>query len=250
MVNTVGDIIASWPAPRFPDEDGGERNAKAIAAALNGAHAQGANDKDLGKHLGTYLGMSGIDAEDVAHIRAMLAPRTPAACARVANQPPAHWTGPSRWDRHPQTAEEWDAHKDPVGGKVEKAIRRINFAGDMTDPDAPDQMAIVHRWDLTTLMHELVFKRAAFDSHKETIEQLRALVENAARLQAAIESIPPHLNWLIGKGKTRPDEPPHAVQLLEDLKVVAQTEGDDLCAAIRDAIASLPHPSTSQELGR
>jgi hypothetical protein len=38
--------------------------------------------------------------------------------------------------------------------------------------------------------------------------------------------------------------------LLEDLKVVAQTEGDDLCAAIRDAIASLPHPSTSQELGR
>ena len=56
------------------------------------------------------------------------------------------------------------------------------------------------------------------------------------RLRAAIDSIPADLNWLIGKGKTRPDEPPYGVQLLRGLKIVAETEGDDLCAAILKAV--------------
>jgi hypothetical protein len=56
-------------------------------------------------------------------------------------------------------------------------------------------------------------------------------------LAEAIACIPADLNWLIGKGKTRPDEPPYGVQLLDGLTVVAETEGDDLCAAIRGAIA-------------
>jgi len=55
----------------------------------------------------------------------------------------------------------------------------------------------------------------------------------------AIASIPSDLNWLIGKGKTRPDEPPYGVQLLRGLEVVAEAESDDLCIAIRDAIGRL-----------
>lgn len=52
----------------------------------------------------------------------------------------------------------------------------------------------------------------------------------------AIASIPHDLNWLIGKGKTRPDEPPFGVQLLRGLKVVAETEGDDLAETIAAAV--------------
>jgi len=59
-------------------------------------------------------------------------------------------------------------------------------------------------------------------------------------LSAALADIPPGLNWLIGKGKTRPDEPPFGVQLLRGLKVIVETEGDDLCETIKAAIAELP----------
>jgi len=63
--------------------------------------------------------------------------------------------------------------------------------------------------------------------------------QDRANLAAAlsISTIPADINWLIGKGKTRPDEPLYGVQLLQDLKVVAQAESDDLSAAIKDAVA-------------
>lgn len=61
--------------------------------------------------------------------------------------------------------------------------------------------------------------------------------------QAVLDSIPPHLNYLIGRGKTRPDEPLYGVQILDGLKIVAQTENDDLIAAIREAVSSLSRPN-------
>lgn len=66
--------------------------------------------------------------------------------------------------------------------------------------------------------------------------------EATETLAGIIASIPADLNWLIGKGKTRPDEPPFGVQLLRGLKIVAETEGDDICETIKAALAlTRPH---------
>lgn len=78
-------------------------------------------------------------------------------------KPPAHWKGPSRWGRHPQSPEEWDQHQDPTGAKQERAVKRLNFATDQEDPKAPPECAIVSRWDLMIALGELTHKRAAFE---------------------------------------------------------------------------------------
>ncbi len=77
------------------------------------------------------------------------------------------------------------------------------------------------------------------------IERMRKVLEAALATQAlpqapALASIPAHLNFLIGRGKTRPNEPLYGVQILDGLRVLVETENDDLDAAIKEAVSLLP----------
>lgn len=57
----------------------------------------------------------------------------------------------------------------------------------------------------------------------------------------AIASIPPHLYWLIGKGRTRPAEPFYAVQLIDPESgiAIAEAEAEQLADAINAAVEKL-----------
>lgn len=57
----------------------------------------------------------------------------------------------------------------------------------------------------------------------------------------ALEKIPAYLYWLIGKGRTRPDEPLYAVQLLDPVThaVVAEAEAERLRFAIEIAVEAV-----------
>lgn len=64
-------------------------------------------------------------------------------------------------------------------------------------------------------------------------------------MSEAIASIPAHLYWLMGKGRTRPSEPLYAVQLVDPESGVAivETEAEHLADAINAAVGQL---NTSQ----
>lgn len=57
----------------------------------------------------------------------------------------------------------------------------------------------------------------------------------------AIASIPAHLYWLVGKGRTRPSEPLYAIQLIdpESGVAIAEAEAEQLVDAIDAAVAKL-----------
>lgn len=57
----------------------------------------------------------------------------------------------------------------------------------------------------------------------------------------AIASIPAHLYWLMGKGRTRPTEPLYAVQLIDPESGIAivETEAEQLADAINAAVEQL-----------
>ena len=78
---------------------------------------------------------------------------------------------------------------------------------------------------------EPLYTRAQLEAH--AAEQVRA-----ERERNPLNQLPNDLYWLIGKGKTRPDEPLYGVQLLEpgSLKIIAEAEHDDLTEAIAAAI--------------
>lgn len=70
----------------------------------------------------------------------------------------------------------------------------------------------------------------------------------AQPMREAIEEIPSDLEWIIGKGKTRPDEPLYGIQLRKagtDV-ILAESEHDDLTTAIRLAIAKLAQASANE----
>lgn len=61
-----------------------------------------------------------------------------------------------------------------------------------------------------------------------------------ASVQHALNSIPDELYWIIGKGKTRPDEPLYGVQIMDQQrKILAEAEDDNLIEAIRMALRDL-----------
>jgi hypothetical protein len=51
-----------------------------------------------------------------------------------------------------------------------------------------------------------------------------------ASVQHALNSIPDELYWVIGKGKSRPDEPLYGIQ------IIAEAEDDNLIEAIKSAL--------------
>lgn len=77
--------------------------------------------------------------------------------------PHPHWSAENKNENYPKTLEEWDPHKDPVGHHLELAVARLRVAMDRDDSRAPDEMALISRWDLTTLVHDWWTKCAVFD---------------------------------------------------------------------------------------
>jgi hypothetical protein len=58
-----------------------------------------------------------------------------------------------------------------------------------------------------------------------------------ASVQHALNSIPDELYWVIGKGKTRPDEPLYGIQIMDKKRnIVAEAEDDSLIEAIKSAL--------------
>lgn len=56
-------------------------------------------------------------------------------------KPPPHFKPDPRWQRQPQSDDEWDANKDT--DRQFNAKRRLAFAGDVDDPRAPECMGTV-----------------------------------------------------------------------------------------------------------
>jgi hypothetical protein len=84
--------------------------------------------------------------------------------------------------------------------------------------------------------------RQALDEVIRSIEGINTIVGAALSSPVGLDAIPVDLEWLIGKGKTRPDEPLYGVQFRKagtDI-ILAEAEHDDLAIAINLAIAALP----------
>lgn len=57
-----------------------------------------------------------------------------------------------------------DPARDPTGEKPEHAWERLKAPRDVQQSFVAAGLALVHRWDLITLMHELIWRRAQVDS--------------------------------------------------------------------------------------
>lgn len=92
---------------------------------------------------------------------------TPAPTAALTEddvwlKPPPHFSPDPRWQRQPQSNEEWNAHKDT--DRQFNAKRRLAFAGDVDDPRAPKCMALVSRLDLSVVLGRLTWLEARFEN--------------------------------------------------------------------------------------
>ncbi len=75
---------------------------------------------------------------------------------------PPHFKADERWQRLPQSDEDWDRMKDPPGLGAFPAKRRLAFASDLADPRAPSGMALVSRWDICLVLGRLTWLEARF----------------------------------------------------------------------------------------
>jgi|GEM_PF-3626675 len=97
-------------------------------------------------------------------ITAARAALTRASPAVIKNSDPhPRWKSGGQSDRHPQSIEEWNFQNDPLGGALERSLRRLNVATDYDDPRVPDQMALVLRIDILSLIHDWIQKKAAWE---------------------------------------------------------------------------------------
>ncbi|MDX3971139.1 MAG: hypothetical protein QHD01_31725 [Bradyrhizobium sp.] len=67
------------------------------------------------------------------------------------------------------------------------------------------------------------------------------MTDEAQNVSRALGSIPDHLYWLMGKGRTRPAEPLYAVQLIDPESgiAIAEAEAEQLGDAIAAAVKKL-----------
>lgn len=103
------------------------------------------------------------DTEAAAEIikSALLAERQGEKPAGDGWQVPPHFRENDCWDRHPQTNDQWDWSNNR---SKELGRLRLNFACDIADPRAPDQMALVYRIDLMNVLDDLTHKDAFFNA--------------------------------------------------------------------------------------
>jgi hypothetical protein len=93
------------------------------------------------------------------------------------SDPHPHWSAENKNENYPKTVDEWNPHKDPVGQHLTLAVKRLRMAMDRDDPRAPDQMALISRWDLTTLVHDWWHKSAVFEIWRDERAAKRAADE-------------------------------------------------------------------------
>lgn len=86
-----------------------------------------------------------------------------AQAAPKLSDPHPHWSVENKNEDYPKSVDEWDPRKDPVGQHLALAEKRLRVAMDRDDPRAPEEMALISRWDLTTLVHDWWHKCAVFD---------------------------------------------------------------------------------------
>lgn len=99
-------------------------------------------------------------------------PAAPTATAEAGSdtwrKPPPHFNPDARWQRQPQSNDEWDAHKDKIGKREFRAKRRLAFATDLADPRAPECMALVSRLDISVVLSRLSWLEARFENTAAT----------------------------------------------------------------------------------
>lgn len=101
--------------------------------------------------------------------------------------PHPHWSEQAKNKNYPKTLAEWDPHQDPVGEHLARAEKRLRVAMDRDDPRAPEEMAIVSRWDLTTLVHDWWHKCAVFDLwRKERAEKAAGVQPSSAETEPVL----------------------------------------------------------------
>ena len=98
---------------------------------------------------------------------------------RQNDKPPMHWKPDEKYERFPQTEQEWDWREDPVGKSLERGMARLLFAYCYADPHAPDQMALVLRKDLGAVNSQLTIASARLELRNREIETLHKQLENA-----------------------------------------------------------------------
>lgn len=156
------------------------------------------------KSAGVCLHNSGvrIDHERAADLRALLSlfpegrsEQDQGGDFGPSRTPPPHWTAANKHDRHPKTAGEWDWRNDPPEPeRLALAIRRLNFAGDLADPRAPDQMALVLRKDLIGLKQSYIGMKARSDRWREALEERDAARLRIKALEAQLARVQPLLS--------------------------------------------------------
>lgn len=110
------------------------------------------------------------------------------------------------------------------------------------------------RWqpDLQELIYTAInhvegdYEDADENAAEQVIERLVLAIKTLLREEqeqpiARLEASRPNDWWVIGKGRTRPDEPLYGIEIMEGQSVfmAAQGEADTLAEAIDDAIAQL-----------
>jgi len=98
----------------------------------------------------------------------------PAPAAPKLGDPHPHWSAETKNENYPKTVEEWDPRKDPVGQHLTRAVARLRISIDRDDPRAPDEMALVSRWDLMTLIYDWWHKCAVFDIWRAERDKAKA----------------------------------------------------------------------------
>lgn len=101
---------------------------------------------------------------------------------RQNDKPPMHWKPDEKYERFPQTEQEWDWREDPVGKSLERGMARLLFAYCYADPHAPDQMALVLRKDLGSVDRQLTITNARLELRDREIASLRKQLEDARSL--------------------------------------------------------------------
>lgn len=163
---------------------------------------------------------------------------------RINHLPPAHWTENDEWKRHPQSSDEWNWHNDNYQYCGKRSELRLNFAADLEDPHAPDQMAVVLRIDLLRVMARMQSAEAYKKSH---MQRCSSVIQSRDERQRQAHG------WMVEAfGSEQSDSIPHrAIRFFEESAEATQAAGVDKAMAHKmvDYVWSRPKGELSQELG-
>jgi hypothetical protein len=73
-----------------------------------------------------------------------------------------------------------DPSRDPIGRKPEFAFERLRAPRDVQQSFVPAGLALVHRWDLITLMNQLVWRTAQSESRLQRLDKAQEALRKIA----------------------------------------------------------------------